>query len=171
MKVLVLDDNNDALVVIESFLQALDHKVTTFSDPQEALLWLTDLKPDVIIADLDMPVLNGFDFAKRVRCFSKFASTPILCITGTEATDEQITAGGFRAILRKPVTLSDLMDAIEAVEGCKPEFQPEPEPVPEPVLETDALVEAQIPEAPLNMEELSSAPEHSAETVANHTHE
>jgi CheY-like chemotaxis protein len=113
VKILVLDDNRDALLVIESFLKTLDHAVSAFTDPQEALLWLKDVKPEFIIADLDMPEMSGYDFVKRVRCYSQYAATQIVCVTGTEATDDEILAGGFSAILRKPVTLSDLMDAVD----------------------------------------------------------
>jgi CheY-like chemotaxis protein len=115
VRILILDDNPDALMVLESFLKTMDHKVSSFTNGTEALLWLIDVKPDVIIADLDMPVMDGFDFIKKVRMYSAFASVPVICITGTEATDEQIGAFGFSAILRKPTTLSDLMNALEDV--------------------------------------------------------
>ena len=117
MRILLLDDNPDAVAVLENFLKVLDHQVTSFTDGRDALLWLNDVKPQIIIADLDMPIMDGFDFVKRVRAYGSYASTPIICITGTDASDEQIAAGGFFATLRKPTTLSDVMGAIDEVQN------------------------------------------------------
>ena len=115
MRILVVDDNTDALAVIENFLKALDHQVTSCTSGMEALLWLDDFKPQVIIADLQMPEMDGFEFIRQVRYRSAHASTPVICITGTDLTDEQISAHGFTAILRKPITLSELMTALEDI--------------------------------------------------------
>jgi two-component system, chemotaxis family, CheB/CheR fusion protein len=117
VRILILDDNQDALLVIESFLKTLGHQVSAYTDGREALLWLPDAKPQIIIADLDMPIMDGFDFLKRVRGFQAYVSTPIVCITGTGLSDAQIAAGGFVATLRKPVTLSDLMMTIDELEN------------------------------------------------------
>lgn len=101
--------------MLESFLKALGHEVSGFSDPTEALLWLSDVRPQVVIADLQMPEMDGFSFVRNVRARSTYASMPIICITGTEITDEEISRGGFSAVLRKPVTLADVMAAIDEV--------------------------------------------------------
>jgi CheY-like chemotaxis protein len=116
MRILLLDDNPDVVKVLENFLRALDHKVSAYTDSTEALLWIKDCKPELIIADLDMPNVDGFTFLRRVRAFPAFANVPFICITGTDATDEQIAASGFVATLRKPITLSDLMQTIEEIE-------------------------------------------------------
>ncbi|MCX7716985.1 MAG: response regulator [Candidatus Sumerlaeaceae bacterium] len=116
MRILIVDDNPEALFVVESFLKTLGHKVYGFTDGREALLWLKESQPEVIIADLSMPKMDGFDFLKHVRAQSAYAKVPVICITGTDATDEQIGAAGFFSILRKPVTLLDVMGAIEQVQ-------------------------------------------------------
>jgi two-component system CheB/CheR fusion protein len=115
MRIMVVDDNPDAARVIESFLKALDHVVFSYTDAREALLWLKDVRPEIILADLDMPGMDGFEFISRLHAYSAFASVPVICVTGTEATDEQIYSAGFTAILRKPVTLADMLEAIDAV--------------------------------------------------------
>jgi CheY-like chemotaxis protein len=118
VKILVLDDNPDVVRMIECFLRTLDHEVSAFTESLEALLWIKDVNPEVIIADLDMPGVDGFEFVRKVRAHSAFANTPIICITGTDATDEQIAASGFISTLRKPITLSDLMVALEDVKSA-----------------------------------------------------
>jgi CheY-like chemotaxis protein len=59
--------------------------------------------------------MDGFTFVRNVRARPSYAQLPIICITGTDASDEQITAGGFAAVLRKPTTLADVMMAIDEV--------------------------------------------------------
>ena len=115
MRILVLDDNADAAKVIESFLKVLDHKVMTCTEGQEALLWLADFKPQLIVTDLDMPGMDGYAFLKQVHARAAFASVPVICITGTDATAEQMSSHGFAAVLRKPTTLSEVMAAVEDV--------------------------------------------------------
>ncbi|MGB9690955.1 MAG: response regulator [Candidatus Sumerlaeaceae bacterium] len=115
MRILLVDDNPDAVRVIENFLKALDHIVFSYTDAREALLWLKDVRPEIIVADLDMPGMNGFEFIRRLRAYSSFSSVPAICVTGTEATDQEIYAAGFAAILRKPVTLADMLEAIDSV--------------------------------------------------------
>lgn len=115
MRILILDDNKDALTVVESFLKALGHKVSGFTDGTEALLWLGDVRPELVIADLQMPNMDGFSFVRNVRARSTYASMPIICLTGTDIPDAEIESGGFSAVLRKPVTLSDVMLAIDEV--------------------------------------------------------
>jgi CheY-like chemotaxis protein len=117
MRILVLDDNPDVVKVVQNFLKTLDHEVSAYTDGTEALLWIKDVKPELIIADLEMPTLDGFTFLKRVKAYPSLAAVPFICITGTDATDEQIAASGFTATLRKPITLSDLMQAISEVQS------------------------------------------------------
>lgn len=121
MRILLVDDNPDAVRVIESFLKALDHVVFSYTDAREALLWLKDVRPEIVVADLDMPGMNGYEFIRRLHAYLSFATVPVICVTGTEATDEEIYAAGFSAILRKPVTLADMLEVIEAVTSKSPE--------------------------------------------------
>jgi two-component system CheB/CheR fusion protein len=124
MRILVLDDNQEALLVVERFLKTLGHQVFAFTEGMEALLWLKDAAPQVFLVDLDMPGMDGFEFLRRLRAFQTHAATPAVCITGTEATDEDIMSAGFCGVLRKPVTLSDLMTAIDELETGTPQAQP-----------------------------------------------
>lgn len=117
MRIMILDDNADANIVLENFLKTLGHEVHAYTDGREALLWMGDIKPELVIADLDMPVIDGFDFLKRMRLMSASSQTPVVCITGMSVSDAQIAAGGFTSTLRKPVTLADVMLAIEEIEN------------------------------------------------------
>ena len=125
MRIFVVDDNPEALFVIARFLKALDHQVTEFENAQEVILWLKDGKPEMIIADLDMPTMDGYTLVRYVRAQSAFRDIPMICMTGTEASDHEIMAGGFNGVLRKPVTLQEVMDIVDLA-GVKPAVAKDP---------------------------------------------
>lgn len=116
VRIIIVDDNPEALFVIENFLKTVGHSTAAFTDGREALLWLKDFKPELILSDLSMPGMDGFDFVRHVRAMAAYSSVPVVCITGTDASDEQISSRGFAAVLRKPVTLSHVLDAVALVE-------------------------------------------------------
>ncbi len=140
MRILLVDDNPDAVRVIENFLKALDHIVFSYTDAREALLWLKDVRPEIVVADLDMPGMTGYEFIQRLRAYSSCAKVPVICVTGTEATDQEIYAAGFAAILRKPVTLADMLEAIDSVKGLLVQTS-----LTEPVANNQDSKENQVP--------------------------
>lgn len=117
MRILLVDDNPEALQVIEKFLKTLDHHVFAYTEGMEALLWLKEARPELAIFDLEMPNMDGYQLLKRLRGFQAYAQIPAICITGTEAPDETIIEAGFHTILRKPTTLAAMMSAIDKVSG------------------------------------------------------
>ncbi len=119
MRILLVDDNPDALQVIEKFLKTLDHTVFAYTEGMEALLWLKEARPELAIIDLEMPNMDGFQFLKRLRGFQSYSEVPAICITGTDAADESILSAGFHSILRKPTTLAAMMGAIDKASGIE----------------------------------------------------
>lgn len=157
MRILVVDDNAEALLVVERFLKALDHQVFAYTEGIEAFLWLKEAKPEIAVIDLEMPSMNGFDFLKRLRCYQAHVSTPAICITGTDTPDEEILNAGFTSILRKPTTLSEMMQAVDNAAGLlnKPDQQQASLTEPEPVLAPlqPQAVELQVAEDQATSEE------------------
>ena len=117
MRILLVDDNPEALQVIEKFLKTLDHNVFAYTEGLEALLWLKEARPELAIIDLEMPDMDGYQLLKRLRGFQSYAEIPAICITGTDASDETILSAGFHSILRKPTTLAAMMSAIDEASG------------------------------------------------------
>jgi CheY-like chemotaxis protein len=115
MRILMVDDNPDALKVLSAFLKSLGHRVEACETGREAILWLDDLKPELIMTDLEMPDMDGYGVLDAVRARSQFRQIPILCVTGLDTALEELLARGFQAVLRKPITLADVMHSIEEV--------------------------------------------------------
>jgi two-component system CheB/CheR fusion protein len=109
----MVDDNPDALKVLSAFLKSLGHRVEACETGREALLWLDDLKPEIIMTDLEMPEMDGYQFLAAVRQRSQFQAVPVLCVTGLETPTEEILSHGFHTVLRKPITLADVMNAVD----------------------------------------------------------
>jgi len=83
VKILVVDDDPDVLEAIEIILQASGYQVVTAKDGEECLAKLKDEKPDLMILDLLMPKMDGFEVCKQLKDprWSKYAHIPIIILT------------------------------------------------------------------------------------------
>lgn len=124
--VLVVDDEEDIRHVVRINLELDGHDVTTVSSGPEALDRLAADVPDVIVLDLMMPGMNGWEVLTKIKMQSSdVASVPVLLLTGRADDMDRIRGGIEGAIhyITKPFTLGDLRNEVrKALEG-------EPEPV------------------------------------------
>ena len=90
--VLVADDDPDVLRLIELRLRFDGIDVASASDGAEALSWLENGDPDLVILDVMMPVLDGLETCRRIRALPRFERLPILLLTA-RARPEDIEAG------------------------------------------------------------------------------
>ncbi|MFT5521804.1 MAG: two-component system chemotaxis response regulator CheY [Enterobacterales bacterium] len=80
-KILVVDDSSSMRQMIKFSLQSAGHTVTEAGDGKAGLLVVQNGQFDLILTDLNMPIMNGFEFSKEVRKLSNFKYTPILMLT------------------------------------------------------------------------------------------
>ncbi len=116
--VIFVDDSETALASTRMVTNAMPIEVKQYTEAQNAL---ADLKagvvPDLIITDLNMPVMNGFEFLAELRKLPATARTPVLMLT-TETKDElkqQGKALGLTGWIVKPFNPSQLKSAITRV--------------------------------------------------------
>lgn len=87
--ILVVDDLRHVQQELRRILESWGHQVTTRSLAGEALEWLREERPDLILADQMMPYLDGIEFRSRVRADPDLASIPvILMVDATASADE-----------------------------------------------------------------------------------
>lgn len=112
-RVLVVEDNPDGLETLIALLAMLGHEVAGAADGGQAVAQAIDFQPDVVLLDLGLPVLDGFEVARQLRQDPRAEGVFIAALTGWGAEgDRQRTAeAGFDAHLTKPVEL----DALEGV--------------------------------------------------------
>ena len=103
--VLCVDDSEGHLKLLELSLTAHAYEVELAQDGHEALTLLQSLTPDLMIVDVDMPFMDGFELATRVRRLRRFDAMPIVVMTAAERSDlrERAEAAGIDALLHKPV--------------------------------------------------------------------
>ncbi len=89
-KILVIDDELSIRLLLENFLKK-EYDVTTKNDGLEALKWLEAGNiPDLVVADIQMPNLDGYDFIKNVRASGYFRDIPLIMLSGIESSTEKV---------------------------------------------------------------------------------
>jgi cyclic di-GMP phosphodiesterase len=88
-RILVVDDAPENLMVLESIL-AKDYSLKTFSDSSEALEYAIANPPDLILLDIMMPKIDGFEFCRRLKAKTSLTDVPVIFITAkTDVEDEE----------------------------------------------------------------------------------
>ncbi len=89
-KILAIDDEKSIRFIIENTFRK-DFDVTTLSNGMDAMFFLQSGNlPDVIICDVEMPVLNGFEFIHRIRESGFFDEIPVIMLSGKEESADKI---------------------------------------------------------------------------------
>ena len=112
--ILVTDDDLGTRLAISDYLEMSGYSVLTASDGQEALAVVETYHPDLMVTDIVMPRLNGYELVKRVRQHPAFRLLPVIFLTSRNETEERIQgyqAGG-DIYLPKPFELAELGAAI-----------------------------------------------------------
>ena len=113
--ILIVDDYPDALDIWAIYLRAMGYEVSTACDGAEALAQAERLCPDVIVLDLELPRISGFDVARRLRANPETAHIPLIAATGYSHVTQLDRArdAGFDHIVVKPCDPDLLVEEIE----------------------------------------------------------
>ncbi len=112
---LIVDDEPNLLSMLAAALRHNGFDVTTASDGREALAAVKDHRPDLIVLDVMMPELDGFEVCRRLRFEGD--QTPILFLTARDSTEDKVrglTLGG-DDYLEKPFSLEELVARAQAI--------------------------------------------------------
>ncbi len=111
--ILVIDDSSTALLLMEYALNEEGYKTHTASNVNDALLYLKQNTPDLVLLDLSMPEISGYDFLK-MRKELNLADTPIIVVSAFDANDtirETLSLGAIDFI-SKPIHIDTLLAKI-----------------------------------------------------------
>jgi CheY-like chemotaxis protein len=108
--VLLAEDNETNIQAIGEYLQDINYRVTVARNGGEALDLAIEQKPDLILMDIQMPVLDGYTVTQRLRAMSEFDTTPIVALTALAMPGdrERCLAAGANEYLAKPISLKKL---------------------------------------------------------------
>ncbi|HET9252293.1 MAG TPA: ATP-binding protein [Candidatus Eisenbacteria bacterium] len=126
-RVLVADDNEDAVRSLSLVLRAMGHEVVTARNGEEAVRLAETSRPDLALLDIGMPLVNGYDAARRIREQPWGAGIPLIALTGWGLEDDrrQASESGFDRHLVKPVDVDTLRALISELPGNRgPEERP-----------------------------------------------
>lgn len=107
----MVDDNHDAAQSLAMLLRMAGHEASAVFDGVEAVEVAASFVPDVILLDLGLPKLSGFEVARRIRNESWGKETVLVAVTGwgQDESRRQTADAGFDGHLVKPVEYSALM--------------------------------------------------------------
>ncbi|MDJ0732489.1 MAG: response regulator [Nostocaceae cyanobacterium] len=113
-KIVAVDESLTLLREISRFLDDEVFSVITISEPLHAPISIIRHQPDLILVDLNMAGIDGYELCRMIRSNSKFKHTPIIMVTGTKGIVEQVKARfmGVSGYLSKPFTRADLLKII-----------------------------------------------------------
>jgi CheY-like chemotaxis protein len=113
--IVVVEDTIDLRENIIVLLRMEGYLVSSAVHGKEAMAILLKVIPDLIITDLLMPEMNGFDFITRVRENPQWQRIPILVFSAmpVNENEEKILRMGANSYLKKPSTLEDLLEAVK----------------------------------------------------------
>lgn len=113
-KILVVEDNHDYQELLQNFLENANHIVTTANDGNKALESISNHSYDLILLDLMLPGIDGFDVCDAIR---KISDTPVIMLTALDSEAYQIRGYKLRIddYITKPVSMALLLQKVEAV--------------------------------------------------------
>jgi CheY-like chemotaxis protein len=115
--ILVVDDENFVRGIVEEILTSQGHEVIQATSGNEAIKMCGERTFDLVISDLSMPLMNGFDLISALRRLQK--NLPVLAISGVYTGDllKAVKLLGAKAILEKPFGPDELMGAVDKILG------------------------------------------------------
>ncbi|SDT55104.1 CheR family methyltransferase [Pseudomonas prosekii] len=121
LTVLLVDDSPDVLETLKMLLEMEDAEVIAFCEPQQALAAAQTGQFDVVVSDVGMPGMSGYELMRALRALPHIRATPAIALTGygAESDVEKSRKSGFDRHLGKPVSYDALIDTIEELHRAK----------------------------------------------------
>ena len=118
-RALVVDDAPDVTEMLAMLLRYAGYDVVTVFSAFDAFETARGEQFNVVISDIGMPGMNGYELAEALRSLPDYGSVPMIAVTGFAMYDDRDRAleSGFNAFLTKPINPMDLIDLIKRLQG------------------------------------------------------
>ena len=107
--ILVAEDHLDSRDALRALLEAFGYRVIEAVNGREAIQLALELRPDLILMDIMMPELDGFEATRELRRHGEMSSTPIIAVTAMEGAHQLAIQAGANDYVRKPVDIRRLV--------------------------------------------------------------
>ena len=117
INILIVDDSTTNVVLLEAILDERGYKIHTALNAKEAYSIIAKHKPDLILLDLLMPKISGFDFLHEIKKSKSTKDTPVIIVSALtdEENIEKIMDMGAIDFVKKPIDLQYLVNKVEAI--------------------------------------------------------
>ena len=114
-KILVVDDNQDSRELVLKILKRKGHQLIEAVDGEDALEKVAAEQPDLILMDISLPKIDGYEVTRRLKQNKKFASIPVIALTAhaMKGDKEKSLASGCDDYISKPINVRDFYDRIK----------------------------------------------------------
>jgi two-component system, cell cycle response regulator len=140
-RILIIEDNQANLALMAYLLQAFGHVVFTAIDGEEGLAIADHESPDLIVCDVHLPNVDGYEVARQLKRHAHLGTTPLVAVTALAMVGDRdkVLAAGFDGYLSKPIVPESFVPEVEAFlttshSGAKPQLHPyhqhQPKPIP-----------------------------------------
>ncbi len=156
-RLLVVDDNPDNRLLLVSMLTETGFEVREAENGQEAIRAFEQWQPHLIWMDMRMPVMDGYDAARKIRQLPGSDAVKIIALTASAFSEQfdSIISSGCDAVLRKPFHAPDIFTILIKYLGVKFIYRDRPAPAPSPILETTVEMLTLLP--PVLLQQLHEA--------------
>ncbi len=115
-RILVIEDNRDNLEVMTYLLKAFGYEVLTARDGEEGLEVARHELPDLVLSDLQMPQVDGYEVARALRKDPRLARLPLVAVTAyaMRGDRDRVLAAGFDGYIAKPIVPEEFVSQVEA---------------------------------------------------------
>jgi CheY-like chemotaxis protein len=118
-KILIVEDNEDNWDILSRRLGRRGYEIVLARDGQEGISLAESDRPDLILMDMNLPIIDGWEAAKRLKAAEATSGIPIIAVTahGMSGDREKVLKAGCDDHHAKPVELNRLLEQIEAALG------------------------------------------------------
>lgn len=121
-RVLVVDDDRDLVESYRGILELAGYRVSTALSGEDALDQALAQRPDVVLTDISMPNMDGFELINRLKNELGLQTPPVVVCSAFDMTEQEATDRGAELFLQKPATAAALVESLEAVRhGARPD--------------------------------------------------
>ena len=116
-RVLVVDDEPEITDIVEAFLSEAGYAVAAENSPANAVSKVNEFKPNVILLDIMMPGMDGYDVCQQIKQLPDMAHVPIIFLTGKDRADDMgrsFKVGG-DMFIKKPFSCERLLEIVNIV--------------------------------------------------------
>jgi two-component system cell cycle response regulator DivK len=110
-RILIADDYDDNREILRLMLESAGHEIREARNGQECLLMALDQPPDILLVDLSMPVLDGWNVLRQLRTHETTREIPCVAVTAFPVSDEPL-GDSFNAYLPKPFRNKELLSMV-----------------------------------------------------------